>query len=1266
MCADTLFNEFFYYLCPKCIHVMRRRYFIYLLISLLTFPGGCKDSESGSGENSGGGTDPDNPGGKVVPGLVFSATIPEGYPLPWKSGDKIAVNGALSGALADKDISPDGRTAGFTVSVDEAARYDVVFPAGAYVDGEVVFPAKQACQAEGYDPAALILSGRTSSRTVNLEPQYALLEVKTAAGSGPRLTGLRAESFGGEKMGGNDHLEMDAPEGGLAPGASLRLCIPAQLYSNGLHITLFAADGTQMSFSRTGEFDAAGGQHYEIPAPAYVPTLVSLTSLLPLSSSSVALTWTGIDAAVNGSTVWLLHIYDDSSCTTPLRSLTVSGALSASGDCGYAVGGLDEGRDYWFKVENSSDHSASEEIPVTMPSFTRVPLSGEVSAEGLVLSEDFSSSVVGEDLLYALPGVTEGLPQAFSDIADLAAWASVGNVSFHPGYVATSNRIITPPVAVADGKKISADVTLKLACSPDDASKDWAVFVVPESNLGGWTDTDNQAKYRSFSLSGGAWEEITVSGLTVANGQRIAVGLAEGGSAGTLLVSEMSVRATGISSIFASLTGSSSSTLSFSWTEGGSAADDARIPFFIGLYDDPACSNAIQSYNLAAGACGSGSPRFVFSGLEGSRTSYFKVEDTAGGFVSEAVQARTESFSTVRLSGLVSGKGIALAEDFSELRWDSDPMTKSAGYRPSGTGSFANGPGTFVPYGSASAYLLKQQTTALPGSRLDGWASDSDVYIHPGMLQIGKSGGKGWIFTPEFHVRSGGNLTVNVTINASSVSNTSSGVWCIAVLDRANANVTGYSADFNHHPDAGNTQKIQFFTLDRPGQWQKLSAEGLVVEDGDRIMFGVKGSYTASGDNCRALIKDFTVEVTDIFAPEDPLTFADGTPVSSPADWALRREEIKEIFQREMYGEIPAPMPVYVDRIEHGNTVVNGVNAVREQYRMWFREDRSGLKVDWLVVRPRSAPGPVPVILTYNYWGNHLFIHDPEVVITDCWMETEPAAGISGHSANPDWRGRFLDGDWRYAYPLDDFLRRGYALVTACYAEVAPDPETVAGQKELSFTRVFDLWGPRDPSRTDNPMTLGAWAWGLMRAMDMIEDLPALDATKVMVTGCSRLGKTSLITAAFDERFALCAPVQTGSGGVPMTKHITPDKESIASETSTYTTWFCPKYATWAGREGEMPFDQHLLLSLVAPRPLLVLGFNNLWFDAYGEFLSVQAASPVWDFLGKDSTFGDSFPDTGASTAIGPNLGYARRDGAHGVIQTDWDWILAFAESHLK
>ena len=379
------------------------------------------------------------------------------------------------------------------------------------------------------------------------------------------------------------------------------------------------------------------------------------------------------------------------------------------------------------------------------------------------------------------------------------------------------------------------------------------------------------------------------------------------------------------------------------------------------------------------------------------------------------------------------------------------------------------------------------------------------------------------------------------------------------------------------------------------------------------------------------------------------------------------REELLDLFQREVYGQIPAPMPVYTELIESGKTVLEGQEAIREQVRMWFTPDHTGPKIDWLIIRPAKAEGPVPAILTYNYNGNHTVIPDENVIIPDCWLDNDSKYGIVDNRATEAGRGVLMNPKWRYYFPFGTLLSRGYAVVTACYGDVSSDPENPADRTpELVFDGVFKLWGPRDESRTDNTMALAAWAWGLMRGMDMIETMPSLDKDKVVVTGCSRHGKAALIAGAYDKRFAAVVPVQTGGGGVPLSKHKLEGKETIASETKTYSHWFCKAFSKYAGREEEMPFDQHLLLGCIAPRPLLVLGYNNKWFDPEGEFLSVKAASPFWEKLGKEGLPAVAYPKTGDTSAIGKNLGYARRSGKHGVVLSDWLWILDFCDNNLK
>ena len=406
------------------------------------------------------------------------------------------------------------------------------------------------------------------------------------------------------------------------------------------------------------------------------------------------------------------------------------------------------------------------------------------------------------------------------------------------------------------------------------------------------------------------------------------------------------------------------------------------------------------------------------------------------------------------------------------------------------------------------------------------------------------------------------------------------------------------------------------------------------------------------------------------YALEDPLTFLDGRKVTAE-NWSERRREILGIFAKEMYGaEPPAPETVVTEVREKGVTL--GEMAVREQVRMWFRPDRTGPHIDWLIVRPRYAKGPVPVIAMLNYYGNHAYLDDEEVFVPEpaSWMQNEQlSAGgnaITNHQAHAGYRGfRRLSGN-RSICPVEMLLARGYAFVTACYADVSPDPDWKRDDMEkLPYTGIFELWGTRDPARTDNTTALGAWAWALSRAVDYAEKAPELDAKRVVVTGCSRLGKAALIAAARDERFAVCVPNQTGGGGVPLAKRNY--GENVATEMVQFPHWYCKAYAKYADDPAKtLTFDQHLLLACVAPRPLLVEGYDGRWFDPKGEFLSVQAASSVWKLLAGEPTAFAAMPDDFDESAIGRDLGYVRRPGRHGYTYYDWRWLLDFADRHVR
>ncbi len=406
-------------------------------------------------------------------------------------------------------------------------------------------------------------------------------------------------------------------------------------------------------------------------------------------------------------------------------------------------------------------------------------------------------------------------------------------------------------------------------------------------------------------------------------------------------------------------------------------------------------------------------------------------------------------------------------------------------------------------------------------------------------------------------------------------------------------------------------------------------------------------------------VANYDVSKIAPYTLEDPLTFCDGTKVASPADWPRRRAEILDIFAKKMFGqEPPKPATMVTEVINEKDGAAAGF-AVRTIYRMWFKEDKSGPYIDWMVIRPRHAKTPSPVILFLNYTGNHQLLQDEDIPIPDTWCRTTEDKKL------PPERGLYQKTDNRAVFPIGILLSAGYAVMTACYCQVSPDPDMAEpdpkfSQENFAYTGVFDLWGKRDESRDDNPTALGAWAWALSRGLDLAERIPEIDAKNNIVTGFSRLAKAAVIATARDERFQICVADQCGGGGITLAKR--DFGENIGTEVKMFQHWYCKAYKQYARNPAQLlDFDQHLLAASIAPRKLLVTGFNSPWFDTEGEYLSCKAASPAWELFGLPGFPNVPYPDTYDTSAIGPYLGYFRRTEDHGLAAYDWWQLLKFA-----
>ena len=422
--------------------------------------------------------------------------------------------------------------------------------------------------------------------------------------------------------------------------------------------------------------------------------------------------------------------------------------------------------------------------------------------------------------------------------------------------------------------------------------------------------------------------------------------------------------------------------------------------------------------------------------------------------------------------------------------------------------------------------------------------------------------------------------------------------------------------------------------------------------------------------NCNPIRPDYDQPNYDAakIAPytlEDPLAFFDGSKLKSTEDWPRRRREILDVFAKEMYGqEPPAPGALITECWEESREALAGF-AVRSQYRMYFKEDKSGPCINWLLYRPRHAKGPVPVIIFLNYRGNFELTPDAEVPEMTAWSRN--GQYVENNRVLASARGNeYQNQNSAFSFPIGMIIARGYAVLTACYCEVSPDPDwnepnPAYSQATFPYTGVFSLWGKRDETREDNPTAVGAWAWALSRGLDLAERIPELDARRSVVTGCSRLGKAAFLAAARDERFAVCVPNQCGGGGVCIAKR--DFGECIGTEVRMFTHWYCKAYAKYAPNPPKLlTFDQHLLLAAIAPRRVLVEGFGpNDWMDTEGEYLAVEAASPAWEFLGLPGMPGRGLPDYYDTCRIGSHLGYVRRTEAHGLAPIDWQWLMDFA-----
>ncbi len=370
----------------------------------------------------------------------------------------------------------------------------------------------------------------------------------------------------------------------------------------------------------------------------------------------------------------------------------------------------------------------------------------------------------------------------------------------------------------------------------------------------------------------------------------------------------------------------------------------------------------------------------------------------------------------------------------------------------------------------------------------------------------------------------------------------------------------------------------------------------------------------------------------------DPLMTKDGKKVSTAELWMKqRRAEIVEDFDREVYGRMPKDTPkVKWEVTSTEKQKVGDVDVVTK--KLLGKVDNSTysqitVEIQLSLTTPDDAKGPVPVMMEFGF----NFAPRPGAV-------APPNPARVGQT----WQQQVLAKGW------------GYAIIS---------PNSIQADNGAGLTKgIIGLMNKGQPRTVDDWGALRAWAWGASRALDYFETDKAVDAKQVGVEGHSRYGKATLVTMAYDERFAIAYVSSSGAGGAKLHRRQWGEMVENVAGSGEYH-WMAGNYIKYAGplTANDLPVDSHELIAICAPRPVFVSsGATNGdgWVDAKGMFLAAAGAGPVYKLLGKKDLGTDEFP-TIDTPLIDGDIAFKQHTGGHTPGPT-WPTFIDFASRYFK
>lgn len=347
----------------------------------------------------------------------------------------------------------------------------------------------------------------------------------------------------------------------------------------------------------------------------------------------------------------------------------------------------------------------------------------------------------------------------------------------------------------------------------------------------------------------------------------------------------------------------------------------------------------------------------------------------------------------------------------------------------------------------------------------------------------------------------------------------------------------------------------------------------------------------------------------------DLLTFNNGQTVKDKEEWKRRREEIKEIISREEYGYFPKEhAKISWEIIEEEDNYCGGTAIFRKVLiKMHMEEDFS-----------------FPI----------------KIAIPKLKEKCKACIYLDFHDTFPNKN-----------LPVNEICDNGFAVISVCYKDITDDNDDFTDGLSRSFKAVQ---GKRDFGK------ILIWSWAAMHIMDYVQTLEEIDKNNIAIVGLSRLGKTALLTGAFDERFRFVISNNSGQSGAAISRN--KEGETIKDICERFPYWFSTNYQKYIDNENKQEFDQHFLASLVAPRYLYVASASeDRWADPKAEFRCCIETTKVYNLLNEKGLIYDKkdYPIAGEDYLEG-DIGYHLRQGTHYLTRYDWQRFMKYMNIHKK